>query len=59
VKPLRLSVDYKAMGEASDKWQLTHPPVDGDDRSPLEAFIYGLINECEFWKIINDGEPDR
>lgn len=38
--------------EASDAWQATHPPVDGDDRSPLEVLDAGLITPREFWQMV-------
>jgi hypothetical protein len=47
---------YKEMREACNKWESDHPATGGC--SPLEGFLYGLITEREFWKIINDGEGD-
>ncbi len=48
-----------AMMEASDNWCETHPPVDGDDRTPYDAYHYGLITESEFWTAHRDHDPQN
>jgi hypothetical protein len=41
----------------SQQWQATHPPVDGDDRSPLEVVEAGLITWEEFWALVDPAAP--
>ena len=39
-------------GQLSARWCKNHPPVDGDDRTPLEVYEAGLLTQEEFWSLV-------
>lgn len=39
--------------ELSERWCATHPPVDGDDRTPYEVWQAGFITTAEFYACVS------
>jgi hypothetical protein len=57
---LDLSREAESDEALSDRWCATHPPIDGDDRTPLEVLNAGLISRSEFLALVEEpGDRER